>query len=1256
MYLKQCSKAFVLLLIALSIQTTGYAQKSLLKKANEAFVNFKYGESLDIYKNVLKKNSTNAEAMIRIADCYRILNKAKQAEFYYDKALKTGDFEPEHIYYYAESLLKNKKYDQAKKWFSSYSKVNSKDKRAKRFIKSLDNMNVLMKDSLSKRLSSLDINSYRNEFNPTIKGNRLWYLQTIGKERKPTEGEEITATANVNRKSHSILNGFLTGESLDELNDIKDLKSISEAGNKTLIETGKFLMPLIGKDKAAINYGTTISKASADGKSLNTYKELAFISPSWYYSDPYVSKDGRSLYFSSDLPGGFGGMDIYVSYYGAGVWSDPVNLGEEVNTEGNEISPVLNNDGTLFFASDGQGGLGGFDIYQSEYIGSGWKKVTNLGYPINSNSDDLEYTVSSGKEFGILTSTRDGNEDLFIYKYGDNIERIVTLKGRVIETGSERPLYDALVKLYSDEEELEIANTDENGAFKFDIVTGKSYQLFSSVRGFENEDIEVSAEELKAANDELTIHLKMNEVQVVTKVEEPIVEKEEEKEEPVVLAPPVIDEEEIEAEREREEAEEKERLAKIEEEKQAETAAKKLEAEEKAAKEKLAKAKEKKEAEAKAAAELAKQEKMEAEKKAKAEEKERLAKIKKEEEAATAKKLEEERKAEEERIAKKNEKKKIEAEEKAAAEIVKQEKKEAAEKAKAEEKERLAKLKEEKEATAAAKKIEEEKKAEEEKLAKQKENERLEAVEAAAAFTKKEQEAEAAAEKAKELAKLTTTEKATLSKNQLYFKGIVIDASNKPINGVNVDLKNRYGKTLNNTTTGIDGVYEFVIEKGQSYVLKGSADEFESNEKPFKFKKPQKKNDFFIVKLEQDREAIFAKNKNEKDEEVALAPALTKAEDTEAAEKESSIKERVDNAEERIENAAEKMATNVIDEEEESNKTIDELIGLKEAEVEKKDRRNRRNNKTEVAEEPSIIVTKPVEKENVVKETIVTPPTKIETIEETPTTQPVVETKTYEPIKFERITTTEPTINSTETISGRPGATKPVVIETTPTYTEPTNTYTTTPATTYTEPVKTYTTTPTTTYTEPTTFTTTPVTTYTEPTTYTTTPVTTYAEPTTTYTTTPVTTYTEPTSTYTEPTNYSSGNGVLYADSYPSTTITSEPYYEPTAPTIVNDNAVNSTAVTYTEDVIFKVQIGAFSKPKSFSGSFLQKAQNVAGVSEEMGGDGLYKYLVGQFYSIPEAKKFRSQLKTAGFDGYIVAYHQGERITIKRAYQIMAQR
>ena len=1140
MYLKQNLKALAILLICLCFQSDVFAQKSLLKKADAAFNNFQYNESLDLYKTVLKKNSTNAEAMIRIADCYRILNKAKQAEFYYDKALKTGDFEPIHIYYYAESLLKNKKYGQAKKWFSSYAKVNSKDKRAKRFLASIENIDELMKDSLSRRLSALNINSYRNEFKPQIKGNRLWYLQTVGKEASANEDDLLTNTVKVNRKSHSILGGMLTGESLVELSEIGDLRSITQADNKTLIETGKFLMPLIGKDKAALNYGTTITKASVDGKRLNTYKDLAFINPSWYYSDPFISKDGRSLYFSSDMPGGFGGMDLYVSYYGGGIWSEPVNLGEEINTEGNEISPVLNNDGSLYFSSDGQGGLGGFDIYQSDYIGSGWKKVTNLAYPINSNSDDIEYTIAANTDFGILTSTREGNEDLFIYKYSDDIERIIALKGRVIENGSERPIYDALVKLYAGDNEVAVLNTDENGSFKFDLVTGKEYKVFSSSRGFNNADLSINTNELSDSEDEITLHLKMDEVMVLAETKEEEKPVEIVKEEPVVMAPTIIDKEE--------------KIETVIEEK-------------------------------------------------------------------------------------------VKPEEPVIEEIVKETKIE------------------KKEEKVIEKVIVKEETIKEEKTNK----------EPTKSIVKTEETVEAE-EMVKEEIELNTASsslnKNDLYKDQLLFRGLVIDANNKPINGVNVDLKNKYGKVVNTYTTNEDGLYEFVIEKGQSYVLKGSAEAFESNEKAFKFKKPQKKNDFFIVKLDEDREYILANYETEaaeKEEELALNTkketkekevAKTKKEEEKKA---NTIEERVDKVEERIETAEEKMTVAKEEEKNEDNiekveDTIDELIVLKEEEK-AKDRKITRKEKKEKAKdlepesEPEIVTTKTIEEKEIIKTTpIVTTPVVEEPISqpviETPS-EPIVETKTYEPIKFERVETTEPAVTKTETLSSRPGATKPVGSEP-----MPTTTYTTTPVTTYTEPTKTYTTTPVTTYTEPTTtYSSTPVTTYTEPatTTYTTTPVTTYTEP--------ATTYTTPTSTYVAPSSSYNSN-VTYVDSYPTTTYSSTPvatYTEPTTYVDPYSSNVTSSPV-YSEDVLFKVQIGAFSKPKSFSGNYLLKAQNIANVSEEMGTDGLYKYMIGQFYSIAEAKQLRNQLKGAGLDGYIVAYHQGERITIKRANQIMAQR
>ncbi len=191
--------------------------------------------------------------------------------------------------------------------------------------------------------------------------------------------------------------------------------SFSKDGNtiyftRTNLRRGKPIKAKDGLVKLKI-YAAT----KKDNKWGNIF-ELPFNNAEFDCAHPSVSNDGRRLYFSSNRPGGFGGMDLYVSTLINGKWSDPVNLGPKVNTDKNEIFPFIHADGKVYFASNGHKGIGNLDIFSTMKTDTGWLKPLNLPEPINSRSDDFGLIVSADKKSGYFSSNRasgKGDDDIF---------------------------------------------------------------------------------------------------------------------------------------------------------------------------------------------------------------------------------------------------------------------------------------------------------------------------------------------------------------------------------------------------------------------------------------------------------------------------------------------------------------------------------------------------------------------------------------------------------------------------------------------------------------------------------------------------------------------------------------------------------------------------------------------------------------------------------------------------------------------------
>ncbi len=222
---------------------------------------------------------------------------------------------------------------------------------------------------------------------------------------------------------------------------------------------------------------------------------------------PAFSADGRSLYFASDAPGGLGESDLYVCHLdSAGQWGKPLNLGPRVNGPGNEMFPSLHEDGTLYFASDRPGGLGGFDLYEavrSRHSPSTFSRTVALGAPINSPADEFGLIVNEPKRIGYFTSNRTGGKggyDLYrvdirllhhsrnITDEGDGVFGHIPLEltGSVLDSSTNEPLPKAVVKLRDfNQDDISITYTDRLGRYHFAITNENKYQIAVSKVGYQ---------------------------------------------------------------------------------------------------------------------------------------------------------------------------------------------------------------------------------------------------------------------------------------------------------------------------------------------------------------------------------------------------------------------------------------------------------------------------------------------------------------------------------------------------------------------------------------------------------------------------------------------------------------------------------------------------------------------------------------------------------------------------------------------------
>lgn len=237
--------------------------------------------------------------------------------------------------------------------------------------------------------------------------------------------------------------------------------------------------------------------------------ELPFNNVSYSVGHPTLSYDGRTLYFASDMPGGFGGVDIYkVTRTLEGVWGYPENLGEKINTKGDDLFPFIHNSGLLFFSSNGRGGMGGLDIFVANMT-AGSVTVEALEAPINSTADDFSFIMAEDQKTGFFTSNREGgkgDDDLYSFTNNKDFKSSIVLNGVVTDVNGQ-PINGTLVELQDENGNILATSTCEaDCAFNFQIEPNKKYFVVAKKEGFYDTKEEISA---SGEEKEVTKNLKL---------------------------------------------------------------------------------------------------------------------------------------------------------------------------------------------------------------------------------------------------------------------------------------------------------------------------------------------------------------------------------------------------------------------------------------------------------------------------------------------------------------------------------------------------------------------------------------------------------------------------------------------------------------------------------------------------------------------------------------------------------------------------
>lgn len=494
-------KSLTLLIAAFLFAGMVNAEKPIVKVGDWYFKQFDYTKAILFYERALKKDQANVYVKQKMADSYRLTNDWVKAEPFYADLAKAENANAINKLYYAEALRANQKYADAKVYYKQYMDVVPADNSIKERLNGIDKVEELSKDKGFYDVKNMDkINSKFSDFGVSLFkdtgiffcSNRYPDAYVVHKDRW-THGnflqiyqafKDDTSAGNIstcalmhgrqpNKKFHEGTSSYV--EKMQELyidRSNYNGKRAFTAADKTV----KLKIYRIGWLNDQNRWGDEVVEA------------VTFNDKEYSVSHPTVTKDGKTLYFASDKPGGYGGVDIYISTREiGGAWGTPVNLGPKVNTSADDMFPFIAEDNTLYFASSGHTGLGGLDVFSSTMVKTGnkltnWTEPENLGYPINTNADDFGYVIQKDNKKGYFCSNREGGQgDDDIYSF---VKKGVILNGIVYDAATGLPIEGAQVVMKDEDVEKGKLKSGKEGDFSFAATPGKKYKFYATKDGY----------------------------------------------------------------------------------------------------------------------------------------------------------------------------------------------------------------------------------------------------------------------------------------------------------------------------------------------------------------------------------------------------------------------------------------------------------------------------------------------------------------------------------------------------------------------------------------------------------------------------------------------------------------------------------------------------------------------------------------------------------------------------------------------------
>lgn len=494
---RQTFKYLLFAVIIFSLNACSVQRK--LKKADTSYEIGEYNKAATMYKRVsskVKDKSKRGEINFRLGECYRHTKNSSRASSSYKNAIKYKYSEPIVYLNYAEILFEQNKLADAKKNYSLYLESDSTNTQAINGILACDSLSkwdlatrykvALIKDFEARRSST---------FCPAFAGESEDVVYLTSSREGAIGGNTMSPITGQRNNDIFIISKDLSNKWKDA-EVVENINTEFDEGTPSFTADGKTMYFTSARNEKGKSLGAAIFRSKRKGAEWGEAEVLTIITDSLAdtltFAHPAISATGLELLFVSDMPGGYGGHDIWMVKQEGSAWGLPINLGPDVNTSGNEMFPYLREDTVLYFSSNGQAGFGGLDIYRASRTSDSEWNVKNMGTPINSKGDDFGITFSKEEERGYFTSNRKDRKGY------DHIYSFVLPKlefkfhGKIIDDKTKEPIAAAVIKLVGNDGTNHKITSKKDGSYSYPLNKEVEYVFMATARGYLNKSDEMN--------------------------------------------------------------------------------------------------------------------------------------------------------------------------------------------------------------------------------------------------------------------------------------------------------------------------------------------------------------------------------------------------------------------------------------------------------------------------------------------------------------------------------------------------------------------------------------------------------------------------------------------------------------------------------------------------------------------------------------------------------------------------------------------